>query len=365
MSEVLSQQTLNRATLARQFLLERQTIDVVEAVSQLLGLQSQIPNPPYIGLWTRLQNFEREQLTQAIEDKKIVRAAMMRSTLHLVTAVDHQQFRPTIQPALERALRSFFGKKLKRLDVPALVAEVRPFLQSPRSKGDLKKYLLQSHPDKDTEAMIYAIRAFLPLVQVPPAGTWGTGTRADYVTAESYLGDLSQTDNLRALFHRYLRAFGPASVMDFQTWVGMTNMKRPLAPIVAELPSYENEAGKVLYDVPDGERPLADTPALVRYLPEYDNILIAHADRTRILPEEHYKKVFLSAARVRSTILVDGMVSGAWKIATKGKIATLTIEPFVPLRSEIRSHLEEEGQKLLTFVDDEAHEYQVEFTEVI
>lgn len=358
----LTLRQLNRAFLARQLLIKRHDLSIVEAVERLVGLQAQIPNPPYIGLWSRLDNVARADLTQLMEERKIVRAAMMRSTLHLVTADDHQRFRPVIQPALERALSSFFGKRRKGMDVEKLVSAARPFLQEGyRSTGDLRACLLEVEPEADADAMAYLIRTHLPLVQVPPGGTWGSGSMATYAMAEVWLGEFDETADVQALFLRYLAANGPASVMDFQTWTGMTKLKDDIEALRPQLVTYRTEDGKELFDLPDMTIPPEDTPVPVRFIPEYDNLLIAHADRTRIIAEEHRKKVFLSAGRVASTILVDGFVAGTWKIASKKGTVTLNISPFQPLSSSIKDDLIAEGEALCRFVADDADEISVQF----
>lgn len=359
---ILTRRQLNRALLARQLLLERAEVSILEAVERLAGLQSQIPNPPYIGLWTRLRNFQRDDLTQLIAQQKIVRTAMMRSTLHLVTAADHQRFRPTIQPALSRALNAFFGQRAKGLDIEKLVAAARPFLEEkPRTMGELGKRLSEIEPERDADAMNYAVRTFLPLVQVHPGGTWGSGSAA-YTTAELWF-DPVDSEDLRGLLFRYLAAFGPASVMDFQTWTGMTNLKADLEQFKPELHIFRDEQGKELFDLPGMPLPPEDAPAPLRFIPEYDNLLIGHADRARVIADEFRPKVFLSAGRVRSTFLVDGFVRGAWKIERAKKSAALIIEPFADLTDSDRAGLIEEGERLLRFIEDKAETFEVRFVD--
>ncbi len=272
----LTRRQLNRALLDRQLLLRPADLSPLVAVAHLAGMQSQIPDPPYIGLWTRLAQFERDDLTALMEERQVVRAAMMRSTLHLVTADDHQRFRPTLQLALERALRSFHGKRARKLDIAALVVVARPFLKAePRTKGELKARLLEDFPDEDGDAMAYAVRAHLPLVQVPPGGTWGSGTRASYSPAETVLGTTEPPD-LKNLLRRYLAAFGPASIMDFQFWAGITSLTKTIKPWLDEFKLYEDENGKQLLDLPDATVPDVDMPAPPRFIPEYDNLVISH-----------------------------------------------------------------------------------------
>lgn len=360
---VLTPRELNRATLARQMLLGREEVSALDAVRRLAGLQAQVPNPPYFGLLSRLRDFERGDLTRLMEERLVVRVPLMRSTLHLVTAEDYLSVWPAVQPALARALGAFFGRKAKGVDVARLVAAAREALdEAPLTMGGLKKVLAEVEPGRDGDALNYAVRAHLPLVQVPPGGTWGSGSAAAYTTAEARLGrppsasgdaapgDAASGDALRVLLHRYLAAFGPASVKDFQAWSGLTRLKEPVAEIGGGLVSFKDEGGNELLDLPGAPLPPPDTPAPARFVPEYDNLVLSHADRGRVVPAEHRKKVFLSAARVRATFLVDGFVAGAWKVEKTRKAATLVIEPFDPLPEGAREALTEEGERLARFV---------------
>ena len=361
MPETISLRQLNRTLLSRQMLLRRHDLAPHPAIETLIGLQSQIPNPPYIGLWTRLGQFQRSELTTLLEERKVVRAAWIRSTLHLVSAADHQRFQAVIQPALARGLRSFFGKRAKELDIQRLIAIAKPFLDAEEPAiGELRKHLQAHEPELNKEAMAYAVRSHLPLVQVPPGGAWGVGTRATYTTAERWLGAPTPSD-LPSLFRRYLAAYGPASVMDFQTWAGMTSLKAKLAATVADLPEYRDHNGKAIYDLPGKPLVAADAPAPIRYLPEYDNILIAHQSRARILPDEHRKKVFLTAGRVASAVLVDGFVAGVWKTTRDKTSTSLHVRLFEAQPKAKMAALEEEGDKLLRFIEDDADQFRVEF----
>lgn len=356
---ILSRRDLNRALLARQLLLERQSLPVMDAVTQLVALQSQIPNPPYIGLWTRLTDFQRDNLTRLMDERQIIRAAFLRSTLHLVTRDDHQRFQAVLQPALEKGYRSFHARKAKGLDIDNLVEHARPFLEDDsRSMGDLRGHLLEIEPDIDGDALAYAIRTYLPLVQVPPSGQWGTGSKATYTTAESWFG-AAQPADLRALFERYLAAFGPASVMDFQTWTGITKLKDTVEAWRDDFVLYEDENGKELFDLPDALRPAPDTPAPVRFIPEYDNLLVAHADRTRVIADDDRGYVFLSAARVLGTVLVDGFVAATWKVAVRKKRATLDVSLFRDVSPDDRAQIEREAEALVRWIADEADEHIV------
>jgi hypothetical protein len=270
-----------------------------------------------------------------------------------MTARDHLLLRPALQPALTRALSAFFGKRAKDLDIDRLVAAAKPFVgEQPRTTGELRAFLADLEPDRDPEAMAYAVRTHLPMVQVPTAPQWGYSTASPYALAETWLDrPLNGETGPRELVRRYLAAFGPATVKDVQAWSGMVRLKEPIENLKPELRTYRDEGGNELLDLPDAPSPgdLADLPAPVRFLPDYDNLLLAHADRTRVIADEHRPKVFLSAARVRATFLVDGFVRGAWKIEKSKRAATLVIEPFEWLSKEDHDALAEEGERLVRF----------------
>jgi len=356
---------LNRATLARQMLLEREALPVPDTVARVAGLQAQVTSPPYVGLWTRLKDFHAEDLTRALEERRIVRAAMMRSTLHLVTAEDYLLLWPEIQPALVRALGAFFGKRAKDLDIEKLVGAARTWLaEEPRAQGDLRALLSALEPDQDPAAMSYAVRSYLPKVQVPSGGRWGYSNRPPYTLAEDWLGrPISGTEEPRALVFRYLAAFGPATVMDVQAWSGLVRLKDVVMGLKPELRVFRDEDGRELLDLPDAPLPPADTLAPVRFVPDYDNLILSHADRRRVISDEHRPRVFLSAGRVRATFLVDGFVAGVWKVEKSRRSATLVVEPFEPLTEATRDDLIEEGERLARFVESEARTVEVRFAD--
>ena len=356
---------LNRATLARQMLLDRETLPVLDAVGRLVGLQAQVPSPPFVGLWTRLQDFRRDDLTRLMSERLVVRATLMRATLHLMSAADYLLLRPALQPALTRSLQGIAGRRMQGIDVDELVATVREFFaREPRAFAELSAVLSELLPDRDPSALAYAVRTHLPLVQVPSGSTWGYSGRIPFTPAESWLGEpLATSQDPRNLFFRYLAAFGPASVMDFQAWSGLTRTKEKIEALKPELRSFRDEKGNELLDLPDAPLPPEDVPAPVRFVPDYDNLILSHADRTRVIADVYRPKVFLSAARVRATFLVDGFVRGAWKIEKYRRAAALVLEPFEPLADEHRHALTEEGERLARFVADGAEAVEIRFTE--
>ena len=362
---VLTLRELNRATLARQMLLARETLPVPEAVGRLAGLQAQVPGPPYVGLWTRLRNFRREDLTGCLERRQVVRAALMRSTLHLMTAEDYLLLWSSLQPALVRALNAFFGKRAAGLSVDRLVAVAQAALdEAPRAQGELRAVLAEREPDRDPAALAYAVRSYLPMVQLPSGGRWAYSNRPPYTTAESWLGrPVSDQEHPRELILRYLAAFGPATIRDVQAWSGLVRLKEPVEALKPELRVFRDERGNELLDLPDAPLPPADTSAPARFVPEYDNLILSHADRSRVISDEYRSKVFLSAGRVRATFLVEGFVRGTWRIEKSRSVSTLVIEPFEPLSKEVRDALAEEGERLVRCVEDGAKVHNVWFEE--
>ena len=351
----LTLRELNWATLARQMLLRREKLPVSSAVRRLVGLQAQVASPPYVGLWTRLEGFRRRDLTESLEQREVVRAALMRSTLHLMAADDYLLLRPALQPALVRALRSFFGKRASGLDFGRIAGSARAFLdEEPRAYGELRASLAALYPDGAPEALAYAARTYLPMVQVPSgSAAWGFSGKPPYATPEAWLGGpASGPEDPRGLILRYLAAFGPATVRDVQAWSGMVRLREPVEALRPELRTFRSEGGDELLDLPDAPLPGADATAPVRFLPEYDNVLLAHADRTRIIANEHRHRVFLSAGRVRATFLVDGLVAGTWKVVKEGSETRIEREPFVPLPDGARDAVDEEGEKLLDFLTE-------------
>jgi len=363
---ILTLGELNRATLARQLLLERASFGPLEAIERLVGLQGQVHNAPYIGLWTRLQSFQRADLTRLLEHRQIVKATLMRCTLHLMTADDYVLLRLALQPALSRALHPFFARQTNGIDSDQFAALVRVYIQEqPRTGVELRAKFAEFFPGiKNLAHMGDGIRAHMPLVQVFPSGTWGFTGRPAYTEASSWLGrPLAAPEvGLRHLILRYLAAFGPASVRDIQAWSGLTRLQGAIEELRPELRTFRDEQGSELFDLPDAPLPSAERPAPVRFLPEFDNLLLAHADRRRVVADEYRPFVFIGNAGVRGTFLVDGFVHGAWKIERTPASATLVIEPFEPLSDTVRQDLLSEGERLMRWVSDGAETFEIQFS---
>ena len=291
--------------------------------------------------------FHPDELARLILDRCAVRIALMRSTVHVVTARDCLKLRPLLQPVFDRAL---YANRTHRagidgMDVEAVVAAGRALLEErPRTAKELGELLQERWPNRDPSSLARAIRHLVPLVQVPPRGIWGKSGQATHTTAEAWLGrPLDPDPSLDELVVRYLAAFGPATVMDVQTWSGLARLGEVTDRLRPHLRTFRDERGKELFDLPDAPRPDPDTPAPPRFLPEFDNLILSHADRTRIIANDYRKEIASKNGMVPATVLVDGFVRGTWKTErTRGKV-TLVIEPFEPLSKEDCEALAEEG----------------------
>ncbi|NOK19667.1 winged helix DNA-binding domain-containing protein [Corallococcus carmarthensis] len=363
-SDVLSTQALNRATLARQLLLTREKMTVPRAIEHLVGLQAQLARPPYLALWSRLQGFQRDQLTKLALKRQLARGTMMRGTLHLMTAKDYLRYRGLFQPLLAAALRSVLKERATALDLPALLATAKPFLdEQPRTFEEVRAHLLKHHVGGDERAMGFATRMMLPLIQVPEEGLeWGWPGNSGFTLAESWLGEkLSTDDDASPLVLRYLAAFGPATVADMQAWSGIKPLKDAFETVRGKLVEFRDEKKRALFDLPKAPRPPEDTPAPVRFLPDFDNLILSHADRTRFVPPEHRPLLSTKNLRVLNVFLVDGRTAGTWTTERKKGAATLVCNAFEPLKKPVRDALVQEGEALLRFSDPEAAKVAVTF----
>jgi len=363
--ETLRLRALNRALLERQLLVRRSPLSTLEALEHLVGMQAQAPDPPYVGLWTRLEGFHPDELARLITSRSAVRIALMRNTVHLVSARDCLKLRPLVQPVLDRGLHANRAHRagIEGVDIEALVAAGRALLEErPRTARELGMHLQERWPGRDAASLARAIRHLVPLIQVPPRGLWGRSGPAAHTTAEAWLGrPLDPDSSLEEMVERYLGAFGPATVKDVQTWSGLTRLSEVTDRLRSHLRTFRDEHGRELFDLPDAPRPDPDAPAPPRFLPEFDNLILSHADRTRIIADDHRRVIASKNGMVPATVLVDGFVRGTWKIErTRGK-AALVIEPFEPLARKDRDALAEEGERLIRFTGAGAETFEIRF----
>ncbi|MFF7066979.1 winged helix DNA-binding domain-containing protein [Streptomyces pseudovenezuelae] len=340
---VLGIRALNRATLDRQLLLRRSGLSAKAAVGHLLGLQAQNVKPPYHALAARLDGFTPEALSRLMADREVVRIVTMRSTIHTHTAEDCLTLRPLVQPARDRELTNF-RKGLDGVDLDRLAVLARELVEAePRTMKQLREALLAEWPDADPQSLAIAARCKLPLVQVTPRGLWGSSGQVALTTAEHWLGRPAEpVPAPDATVLRYLAAFGPASVKDMQTWAGLTRLREAFERLRPQLLTFRDENGVELFDLPDAPRPAEDTPAPPRLLPEFDNLLLSHADRTRVVPKEYWGRSW-QGNQAYCTLLVDGFLAGVWRLTADA----LVVEPFGRLTRAQREDVTAEGERML------------------
>lgn len=351
---MLDRRTLNRALLERQVLLRRKRLSPLRAVERLVAMQAQVPRDPYVALWSRLDPFRPEALAEPIADRRAVRMTLLRGTLHLVTARDALALRALIQPVIEGVLygSSPLRTAVGSVDAAELLRLIRDRLEEePRTRAELVKAIAERWQDADASALGYAMY-LLPTVQVTPRGVWGQTGRSAFTTVESWLGRPIEPDTQPdEMLLRYLAAYGPSTVADAQTWSGLSGLRGAFERLAPRLRRFQDERRRELFDVPNGALPRAGTPAPPRFLPEYDNVLLAHKDRSRVSPPNG---VPTWTEVGWGTVLVDGFVAARWKLDREDEETTLRIEPFVKLSRDDRNAVAEEGNRLASFVSADA-----------
>jgi hypothetical protein len=366
--KVLTRRAVNRALLTRQLLLDRPRLpeagperaaQVTSTIEHLVGLQAQAPFPPYYGLHSRLDGFRPEDLAALITDRSVVRIALMRGTIHLVSARDCLPLRQLVQPVIERGLRGAFGKQLAGVDPAALAAAGRSLVEAePMTFSQLGQALAVHWPDHPPAALAQAVRAFVPLVQLPPRAVWGKAGQSVHTSAEHWLGQPGPDPEddpaaLARLVTRYLGAFGPATVRDVQAWSGLTGLKAVLEQLRSSLVTFRDEQGAELFDLPTAPRPGEDAPAPPRLVAEFDNLVLSHAERSRVISPDATQKIYTVNGVIPGTVLIDGFVSGMWRLERARDAATLTIELFGPQgppgRGSVRDALAAEAGRVLAF----------------
>jgi len=364
---VLSRRALNRALLSRQLLLDRVDLPdkagprrarVIQAIEHLVGLQAQAPFPPYYGLWSRLGGFRPDDLSALLTDRSVVRIALMRGTIHMVSAGDCLPLRRLVQPALHRGLRGSFGTQLSGVDPAAVAMAGRELVESePMTFSQLGAALAGRWPDHSPAALAQAVRAYVPLVQVPPRAVWGRAGQPRHTSAEHWLGQAAQPgsadqahperESLAGLVARYLGAFGPATARDVTAWSGLTGLRAVLDQLRPSLVTFRDEQGTELFDLPSAPRPAEETPASVRLAAEFDNLLLSHDDRSRVVHPGHLKRFYTINGVFPGSVLVDGFVAGMWRLARAKGAATLTVELFGSTRE--RDQVAREAGRMLEF----------------
>ncbi|HEX6355035.1 winged helix DNA-binding domain-containing protein [Actinophytocola sp.] len=342
----IDERILNRVTLARQLLLRRHRMSALDAVERLVGLQAQAVNAPYLGLWTRLSDFRHADLTALLEGRSVVRSSVLRGTQHLVRADDFWWLRPLIEPSLRRGRQAAFGKQTAGLDLDGLAAHARTLLAGRRlTRPELGAALAQRWPEYDRMALGWSAQTLVPVVHPPPNGTWRRGGSTPFVLASEWLDPAPAVPGPDELVRRYLAAFGPATVADVQQWSGV----RGLAEVVEEMPLVSLGGGR--FDLPDMTYE-SDVDVPVRFLPEFDNLIVAYADRRRLMPDEYRKRVCVGSM-VFATVLVDGTVRGTWKLVLGKDKATMTITLFERLPRAAQTEVEDEALRLLDFAAED------------
>jgi len=276
---------------------------------------------------------------------------LMRSTIHLVSARDCLTFRPLVQPVLDRSLPAIFGKQFTGLDAGALAAAGRALVDAePRTFSELGNLLAPDWPGHAPTALAQGIRALVPLVQVPPRAVWGAAGQARHTSAEAWLGrPLDPGPRVDVLITRYLAAFGPATVADVQAWSGLTRLGEVADRLRPGLRAFRDEQGRELLDLPDAPRPGPDAPAPVRLVAEFDNLILSHADRARVVSDDNRLRLYTRNGIFPGTVLLDGFVAGMWRLTRSRRTAVLTVELFGSVPSRDRDAVGEEAQRLLGF----------------
>jgi hypothetical protein len=332
-------------------------------IEHLVGMQAQVPQQPYVALWSRLAGFQPTELEQLVLSRAVVRLPLMRTTLHLVSAADALTLRSLMQPVLERTFRSStpWHRQLDGIDLGLLVEVGRRMVdERPLSAAELAQGLAERWPGRDAMAMAQAVRYLLPMVQVPPRGLWSRSGAPRWATLETWLGSgppAAGPGLASATVWRYLAAFGPATVADVQAWCGLTGLREVVEELRPRLSVVRDEAGRERFDVPEAPRPDEETPAPPRLLPEYDNMLLSHKDRSHVIPPA-------VAARLTGyvgTFLVDGRVHGQWRVDVAPGVARLVLEPFSALSGTDEADLVAEAERYLAWHSPEAMVRQVGF----
>jgi hypothetical protein len=347
----LTLRDLNRATLARQLLLRRERLDVVHAVRRVVAIQAQEPPSPYVALWNRLAPLDPAALDAAFATRAVVKATLMRITLHAVDAHDYPVFHDAMLPTLRASRlvdRRFTSTGLSAADVDALAPAVVAFASDPRRNAEVEAMLAERLGAAPEPGVWWALRTFAPLVHAPTGGPWAFGPRPSYVAAPPKPPGGDPSLALQTLIHRYLEGFGPASAEDFAQFAmhKRTTVRQALSAMAGTLTTLEGPGGRELYDVPGAPLPGGDTPAPPRLMAMWDSVLLAYADRSRVIPDQYRPLVIRRNGDVLPTLLVDGHVAGVWR-PVEGAIEA---RAFHRLSDDAWDGLAHEARELLAFL---------------
>jgi Winged helix DNA-binding domain len=359
---VLTSADLNRALLARQFLLERSRLSLTRTLERIGGIQAQYAPSSYIGLWSRVEGLELGDLTRALEQRKVVQGTLLRSTIHLVSAKDYWAFAVGTKAVRQEAWLRFDKKRLSRSDLTSAAKEVRKTLSGRvLHRDELLDLARRRDPERPTH-LWNGLAAWIELVRAPPSGTWER-RRADlYALADEWLGPPTVTpeESVEILLRRYLTGFGPARLADAANWAGLAPTAVQEAAKGLRLRRFRDEEDRDLVDLPRAPLPGGATPAPVRFLPTWDATLLVHARGTQILPEPFRPLVFdTKTPHSTPTFLVDGAVAGKWSVEATKKKATLVLDPFERLPAAAKRELRTEAERLVRFVEPDATSHAV------
>ncbi|MQM26228.1 winged helix DNA-binding domain-containing protein [Glycomyces albidus] len=349
---VISVRALNRTLLARQHLARRVPLAPLETIGHLVAMQGQHPNSPYVGLWTRLSSFAHGDLAALLRDGKVVRSITLRRTVHLSTAGDYAWLRPTVQPVVQNALKSaYYADEIDGLDLEDLTRAGRALLAGKTlTRKEFGKLLAERYPGRHGGRLADTVEVTAALTHAPQNGAWGGWRHPSNVAvalAEEQTGvPMRGTRDPETLIRRYLAAFGPASVMDAQAWSGLTRLREPFDAMRATLRVFKAEDGTELFDLPDADLADPEAPAPVRFLPAFDNALLGHRDRTRVISEADRRRYSAGASGGIPMFLLDGFAAGTWSVA--GPVVTVT--PTRPLGDADAAAVLDEGARLLEFI---------------
>jgi hypothetical protein len=351
----LTTRVLNRTLLERQSLLRRRRRDPLAEIERLVGLQAQVPRDPYLALWSRLERVSAAAISDALGRRDAVRMTLFRGTLHLVTSRDAVSLRPLVQPVVERMTQSqrAFREASDGIDVDDLRSTLRSLLEEePRTRADLVAAIADRYPGRDVAALGVAMY-HLPTVQVTPRGLWRRSGASAFAMLDRWLdGATAPPATLEDLALRYLAVFGPATPADAQTWSGIPGWRGVFETLRPRLRVRLDEGGRELFDHPDARLAYAELEAPVRFLPEYDNALLAHGDRSRVIPSTITQWTGVGWGPV----LVDGFVAARWRLFETRTSASLRIEPFRRLSREERADVLGAAEAVARFLRDGAED---------